>query len=165
MADLESVIVREVPDESAMQKLGGQIATSLASTPGTIIYLYGELGAGKTTLVRSILQTLGVTGSIKSPTYTLVEPYDLGGKTAYHLDLYRLAEPQELEFLGIRDFLSENAILLVEWPERGEGVLPPADVIIRISYAGSGRNVVIEPGEGSNHRWLQDLQGLYWSTQ
>lgn len=153
------VLEKDVPNESAMRQLGQQIANSLVNTPGNIIYLYGELGAGKTTLVRSILQALGVTGRIKSPTYTLVEPYDLGDRTAYHFDLYRLADPQELEFLGIRDYVSDNAILLVEWPERGEGVLPQADVNIRISYAGSGRKVVFEPGKSARHQWLQGLDG------
>lgn len=150
-----------IPDEPAMQRLGSRIANCLSGVSSNIIYLYGELGAGKTTLVRSILQALGVQGRIKSPTYTLVEPYDLGDRSAYHLDLYRLADPGELEFLGIRDYLSENALLLVEWPERGEGILPPADVIIRIRYAGSGRKLRFEPGTGVENNWLQLLQDKY----
>ncbi|WP_455198927.1 tRNA (adenosine(37)-N6)-threonylcarbamoyltransferase complex ATPase subunit type 1 TsaE [Kaarinaea lacus] len=147
----------DIPDEPAMQELGGKIAACLSRVTSNVIYLYGELGAGKTTLVRSILQAMGVSGRIKSPTYTLVEPYDLGNRTAYHFDLYRLADPQELEFLGIRDYLSGHALLLVEWPERGEGVLPPADVNIRIRYRDPGRQVTIEPGAGDNHQWVQDL--------
>jgi tRNA threonylcarbamoyladenosine biosynthesis protein TsaE len=148
-------ITLTIPDEAAMQQLGQRIAGALPIMDGCIIYLYGELGAGKTTLVRSILRELGVIGSVKSPTYTLVEPYELADGTAYHFDLYRLGDPEELEFLGIRDYLSSNAILLVEWPDRGKGMLPPADVCIRIYYEGGGRRVVIEPGQGHKNAWLQ----------
>ena len=157
MAELETSLEFDVLDEAAMLELGQKIAKALADTNGCMIHLHGELGAGKTTLVRSILQTLGVTGRVKSPTYTLVEPYELGDKTAYHLDLYRLADPEELEFLGIRDYMVPNAILFVEWPERGEGVLPPADVHIRIDYEGAGRKVLIEPGEGGRNQWIYSL--------
>jgi tRNA threonylcarbamoyladenosine biosynthesis protein TsaE len=157
MAELEISLEFDVPDEAAMLELGQKIAETLADSNGCMIHLHGELGAGKTTLVRSILQALGVTGRVKSPTYTLVEPYELGNRAAYHFDLYRLSDPEELEFLGFRDYLSANAFLFVEWPERGEGVLPPADVHIRIQYAGSGRKVLIEPGDGGRSQWIYSL--------
>ena len=159
-------IQRHIPDESGMQALGQQIANALSLSPniGVIIYLHGDLGAGKTTLTRAILQGLGVTGRIKSPTYTLVEPYDLSAdssRMAYHFDLYRLADPEELEYLGIRDYFAPEAVLLVEWPEKGIGVLPEADVHIRINYpepgAGEGRDVLLEAVAGGRHQWLSAI--------
>jgi tRNA threonylcarbamoyladenosine biosynthesis protein TsaE len=158
------VVERTVADEVAMQALGQSIASALQQQDkkaGCIFYLHGELGAGKTTLTRAILQGLGVTGRIKSPTYTLVEPYELGGdlagKMAYHFDLYRLADPEELEFLGVRDYFADDAVLLVEWPERGAGVLPAADVHIHIHYAGQGRQVVLQAADNGRTTWLQRL--------
>lgn len=158
-----SVVERVVADEVAMQALGQRIAAALQQQEdaGCIIYLHGELGAGKTTLTRAILQGLGVSGRIKSPTYTLVEPYELGGDLAgamaYHFDLYRLADPEELEFLGVRDYFADAAVVLVEWPERGAGVLPPADVHIHIHYAGQGRQVVLQAADSGRTAWLQRL--------
>jgi tRNA threonylcarbamoyladenosine biosynthesis protein TsaE len=131
--------VRHVADEAAMEALGARLAPALAD--GTVVFLRGELGAGKTTLVRGILRGLGHAGAVKSPTYTLVEPYRLGGRTIYHFDLYRLNDPEELEFLGVRDYLSGSGICLIEWPERGAGVLAEADLEIAIERSPDGRVV------------------------
>jgi len=150
-----------------MLALGERIADVLRAETeqGCVIYLHGELGAGKTTLTRAILKNLGVTGRIKSPTYTLVESYELpdevAARVAYHFDLYRLADPEELEFLGVRDYFSPDAVVLVEWPERGEGVLAAADVHIHIHYravgAGEGRTVVIQATDTGRVHWLKRL--------
>ncbi len=126
-----------VPDEPAMQEIGRQLART-AGRAG-VIYLEGDLGTGKTTLVRSLLRGLGHAGPVRSPTYTLVEPYPLVDLTVYHLDLYRLADPEELEWLGIRDLDTGTDLLLVEWPDHGAGLLPPPDLVISLQYQDSGR--------------------------
>lgn len=136
-------------NEQATLEFGKAIASVCIS--GLNIYLYGDLGAGKTTLVRGLVQSFLPTSKVKSPTYTLVEDYDLSGaefnlhniKHLYHFDLYRLGDPEELEYLGGRDYFSEDALCLVEWPQRGEGWLAKADVEIKLEYHNEGRNVVM----------------------
>ena len=117
-------------NEQDTQNLAQVLATHFRSG---VIYLIGDLGAGKTTLSRYFLQHLGHQGAVKSPTYTLVEPYQIQGQDIFHFDLYRLNDPYELELMGIRDYLeTPNALFLFEWPSKGGDEIPPADLIIAI---------------------------------
>ena len=109
-----------------------------------MIYLKGELGTGKTTLVRGALNKLGFVGNVKSPTYTIVEPYSIDNHVVYHFDLYRLNDPAELESLGIRDYCDGQSICFFEWPEKGGNLLPNADINLLLSYTEEGRNVELK---------------------
>jgi len=139
-----SFVKRVLSNEQEMLEFAAEIAASLSV--GNTVFLVGDLGAGKTTIVRGILKYFGHKGAVKSPTYTLVEPYQLSGKNIYHFDLYRLGDPEELEYMGGRDYFDSDAICLVEWPEKADGFLPEADVTLLISYHLNGREVLVNSG-------------------
>jgi tRNA threonylcarbamoyladenosine biosynthesis protein TsaE len=142
-------------DPEAQERVGRELA--LVTPAQAIIYLHGDLGAGKTTLARGFLKGLGYEGAVKSPTYTLLEPYELGERAVYHFDLYRLADPGELEYLGLRDLLQSEAVLLFEWPEQGKGELPPADLALFIEMQGEGRRLRLQPGSERGRGIIQRL--------
>jgi len=135
-----SIWQRELADAAATEALGALLAVAL---PAGVVYLYGDLGAGKTTLARGLLRARDVEGPVRSPTYTLLEPYATDGGTVLHLDLYRLADPEELHFLGIEEVEGAETLALVEWPERGTGVLPAADLSIVLDYIGGARRATV----------------------
>ena len=124
-------------DEAASQAFAGKLA-SVCEKP-LLVFFHGELGAGKTTIIRAWLRALGVTGAIKSPTFSVVEPYEIDSIQIYHFDLYRLEDPEELEYIGVRDYLASDAICLIEWPERGAGELPVADLSCHLNMKNHGR--------------------------
>lgn len=131
-----------LPDEATTAALATRLADALDG--GLVVYLHGELGAGKTSFARALLGALGVGERIKSPTYSLVESYRANGRPAWHLDLYRIADPGELEWLGLDALSDPSALVLVEWPERGAGALPAPDLVLHLSYAGNGRHARME---------------------
>jgi tRNA threonylcarbamoyladenosine biosynthesis protein TsaE len=137
---MTSLALHSAEDTTA---LGAAIALELAAGRGGVVELRGPLGAGKTTLARGLLRALGVTGAIRSPTYTLLEPYELDGRTLVHLDLYRLTDEREFEPLGLRDYPAERCWWLVEWPERAGGQLPPAELVVALSHEGPARRAVL----------------------
>jgi tRNA threonylcarbamoyladenosine biosynthesis protein TsaE len=148
----------KLPDADATETLGRCLAVSLPSTHGggAVVYLQGELGTGKTTIARSLLHALGVTGKVRSPTYTLIDNYVLPSLTCVHIDLYRVQSLSEVEELGIRDLVGPGSLMLIEWPEKGEGAIPKADLRLVLAYDDAARQVSILP---------QTPLGLAWSSK
>ena len=142
-------------DESATVALAQRLKAFLK--PGMVIYLHGDLGAGKTTLVRGMLNELGYTGRVKSPTYTLVEPYHIAGLDLRHFDLYRLQDDEEWEAAGFRDEFDGHNIFFIEWPEHARGLIPQAEMEIYFEILPQGRNVVIQTGTPSGRECLKRL--------
>ena len=136
-------------DEAATIAFGQHLAKAFDSK--CLLTLSGNLGSGKTTLSRGLIQSYGHSGAVKSPTYTLVEPYEIGDKRIYHFDLYRMEDPEELEFIGLWDYLTQEALIIIEWPEKAFGVLPPADLAIQLEPQEKGRKITCSantlPGE------------------
>jgi len=172
--------ILNVPSAQRMEEVGGQIGAAIdAAADGPfILALEGDLGAGKTTLVRGILRAFGITGAIRSPTYTLIEPYETARRPLYHLDLYRLVDPAEVEPLGLRDLLTVRqgggtaeersdasaellpAVLLIEWPSRAAGAIPAADVWVDIVYPShgtEGRELRLTPHSPSGHNAMRHI--------
>ena len=136
-------------DAVAMRAVGSALAAALdefAADRPLLIGLTGELGAGKTTLVAGLLESLGFPGPVSSPTYTLIEPYRLAGRNFYHCDLYRLVDPTQIEDLGLRDLAVPGAVMLIEWPEKGGDRLGKLDMTLAIGYRGDGRSIDVTPG-------------------
>ena len=153
-------------DEAATLQLGSALAEACAADgtgdsffglAATIVYLHGDLGAGKTTLARGFLRRLGYSGAVKSPTYTLVEPYESGASRVYHFDLYRLADPQEFQFLGVEDYFGPDCVSLIEWPDKGGTVIPAPDLRILLEQSGSGRQASLEAGSERGWRVIQKI--------
>jgi len=145
----------KLPDAAATERLGAILAAGIG--PGRVLHLRGELGAGKTTLVRGLLRALGYAGRVKSPTYTLVEPYTLSRLDLYHFDLFRFHDRSEWVGSGFRDYFSPETACIVEWPERAGDLLPPPDLQIRLEMAGEGRQALVEACTPAGEAWLSSL--------
>ena len=147
-------------DEAETIAAGALISRAMSSG---VLFLHGNLGMGKTTLARGVIQSLGHQGAVKSPTYTLVEPYEFDDRRVYHFDLYRLGDPEELEYMGIRDYFENSSLCLVEWSEKGEGFLPAADLDLFLEPEALGRKITIfartELGQSTVQR-LQELRSV-----
>jgi tRNA threonylcarbamoyladenosine biosynthesis protein TsaE len=146
-------------DEQKMQVFGEKIAQVIGQINAPLlILLNGDLGAGKTTLSRGILNGLGHRGSVKSPTYTLVEPYDLEIGKVFHFDLYRLVDPEELYDIGFNDYLTESQLCMIEWPDKGGSLLPKADISLQINSNGTGRQVILTAQTSIGSQCVNELR-------
>ncbi len=153
-----------IQSENEMLRFGAVLSD--ACYGGEIIYLHGELGTGKTTMSRGFLRQMGHKGAVKSPTYTFVEHYSYQNKIVYHFDLYRLGDGEELEYMGIRDYFHQHAICLIEWPEKGRGYLPKADIDIKITYEHEGqRRILITSTSANGIRLFDEFIGIYSASE
>jgi len=155
MTVADTLVFRAI-DEAALNKVAARLAASLRD--GGVLYLRGELGAGKTTFARALLGALGIGPRVKSPTYSLIESYTAGDLAVHHLDLYRIADPGELEWLGLADLTAGPHLLLVEWPERAERALPVSDLVVSLAHAGEKRDAVLAAGSMRGGDWLRRLR-------
>ncbi len=146
-------------DEDAVAQLAAQLAPQVRG--GGVIYLRGDLGAGKTTFARALIAALGVQGRIKSPTYSLIESYRAGGLAIHHLDLYRIADPGELEWLGLEELQDDVSLILIEWPERGVGALPAADLALNLVHAAAGRTLFVCAASARGEAWLAGTSAFH----
>lgn len=152
----DRIVAVNLPDEAATIALAQSLAPALLG--GGVVYLRGELGAGKTTFARALLRAMGVGERVKSPTYSLLERYTVNGNDAFHLDLYRIANTGELEWLGLDELDAPETIVLVEWPERGGGALPKADLDITLEHEGQGRSACLSAGSARGGSWIDDIK-------
>jgi tRNA threonylcarbamoyladenosine biosynthesis protein TsaE len=152
----------KLPDAAATARLGAALAAGIA--PGNVLHLSGELGTGKTSLVRGLLRALGVQGPVKSPTYAWVEPYSISRLDLYHFDFYRFDKKNEWLSSGLREYFRPDAACIVEWPERAGAALPPPDLAIRLSYEGDARRAAMEAHSAEGEAWLASLRASLAST-
>lgn len=151
-------LIRHLANTTETEALGEALADTRPGEPA-VVYLRGGLGAGKSTLARALLRRLGVQGAIRSPTYTLIERYPLPDGEAVHLDLYRIADAAELDFLGLDELEIEARLWLVEWPERGAGTLPEPDLDVALEVRDGGRETILSAQTEVGRRWLTGLAG------
>lgn len=145
-----------IDSDEQMQALGAKLA-QVSAGQGRI-YLDGDLGTGKTTLARGLIRALGHEGAVKSPTFTLVEPYQVAARNIYHFDLYRLSDPEELEYMGLRDYFVPESLCLVEWPDKGGMMLPEADLRLKLVHDGTSRDVMVSAGTAAGELMLKSLK-------
>ena len=156
MPETARTLATALPNEAATIALARSVAPALLD--GGVVYLRGELGAGKTTFARALLRAMGVGERVKSPTYSLLERYAVNGRDAFHLDLYRIADAGELEWLGLDELDAPETIVLVEWPERGRGALPKPDLEITLEHEGLGRSVLLAAASARGDSWLEMVE-------
>jgi len=151
MTATSAALVDEPALVAVAQRLAKQVGT------GGVIHLHGDLGAGKTTFARALLGALGVGARVKSPTYSLIESYATGDLAIHHLDLYRIAAAEELEWLGLADLDSDRYLILIEWPERAGAALPPADLVVHLAHADARRELRLQAVSAQGEEWLSRM--------